>query len=239
MNYVLPELFSDSIHWHWQNLNEGKAFGLHGRAWLRLFRPMWHVEWSLFQKTYFHIGINIGGEKDVSVHIGLWFMCIFFGVERLVPFNWLPRDWHRETGISMFEGGLAINLWNNDTISGIGQPKWRHTYINVVDALLGRRDYSERDISITRWPVSMPEGEYPSTIRMFESTWKRPRWPHSKTLIRAEVTPDMPISFPGKGENSWDCDDDATYSLTCVANSPQDAATKLAESVLNKRKRYG
>jgi hypothetical protein len=57
--------------------------------------------------------------------------------------------------------------------------------------------------------------------------------------IRAKITPDTPIPFPGKGENSWDCGEDATHSMTCNATNEQEAVAKLVASVLNDRYRHG
>lgn len=85
----------------------------------------------------------------------------------------------------------------------------------------------------------MPEHPYPATVRLFESTWKRPRWPFARRMVRAEIEVEGGIPHPGKGENSWDCDDDATYSLTCQARTAEDAVAKLVGSVLRDRRNYG
>jgi hypothetical protein len=58
-------------------------------------------------------------------------------------------------------------------------------------------------------------------------------------MVRAEITPDKPIPVPGKGENSWDCDDDASYGMTCAAQTPAEAVAHYSASIQRDRQRHG
>lgn len=118
-------------------------------------------------------------------------------------------------------------------------PKWWRIRFNIPDTLLGPSKYTNRDLAFYRVNVMMPEGPYPSTVRVFESTWQRPRWPWPTRMVRSDLTPDYPIPEPGKGENSWDMDDDALYAITVPVASPEQAAIQAAESVMKKRIKYG
>lgn len=47
------------------------------------------------------------------------------------------------------------------------------------------------------------------------------------------------IPVPGKGENSWDCGEDATYAFSCMADSVEDGIASLVRSILVRRRKYG
>ncbi|MHC5826003.1 MAG: hypothetical protein ACYT04_61670, partial [Nostoc sp.] len=74
---------------------------------------------------------------------------------------------------------------------------------------------------------------------LYEATWKRPRNPFPIKLIKCELSPSIPIPIPGKGENSYDIDDDAIYGMTTAANSVDEAIAHLRDDVIETRKRYG
>ena len=140
-------------------------------------------------------------------------------------------------------------------------PGWQvRLRVKLRDRLLGPTKYESRDILHEVEPrqpvrnlqvpggtmvlgipavVAMPEGNYPAVVRFTEDTWKRPRLPWNSRLIRrAEVTMLVPIPFPGKGENSWDIDDDALYSQSAPGVSVADATAKVAASAMRSRERY-
>lgn len=48
-----------------------------------------------------------------------------------------------------------------------------------------------------------------------------------------------PIPVPGKGENSWDCDDDAIHSSHGPHSTVHQAVAALVASVYRDRTRYG
>ena len=97
---------------------------------------------------------------------------------------------------------------------------------------MGRSKYSERDIETVRVNVPMPEGDYPATVQLDQAVWKRPRWPFAQKIHRADIELDKPIPIPGKGENSWDLDEDAIFSLTTPAKTPQEAVDALVRSAM-------
>lgn len=84
--------------------------------------------------------------------------------------------------------------------------------------------------------VALPEGNYPCRVLLREDTWERKRWPLSRRVIkRADVDMDEPIPVPGKGENSYDIDDDATFAMTLPASTIAEALGKVAENALRTR----
>lgn len=101
---------------------------------------------------------------------------------------------------------------------GRGKPKRGWKWVGFpMDILFGRRDYHRVETGHQVVSFAMPEGRYQADCTLTRCTWTRPRWPWwplSLTLDRAEIDFDPPVGIPGKGENSWDCDDDATHAMT-------------------------
>lgn len=93
-----------------------------------------------------------------------------------------------------------------------------------------------------RTVVAMPEGNYPATVKLEKWTYARPRWPRwplrREVVMRGDVDLDVAIPVPGKGENSWDIDDDAIYSSSGPYRTVAAAVASVAESALSKRERY-
>jgi len=216
------------------------------------------AEWGIgpyARSCHAYLELNGYGENQIMLALAIPFLfSIYLFVEHLLPKHWLPGHWRpstippheliwdsveRQIGFDIYGGGLWLHLWNNRNESSSRDPWWWSIHIYPADLLLGDRKYSARDLYSECVNVQLPEGPYPSTVRIFESTWKRPRWPWPRRMIRAEITPDTPIPNPGKGENSWDLGDDATYSMTCPAHTPAEAADMLARSILRDRERYG
>lgn len=70
-----------------------------------------------------------------------------------------------------------------------------------------------------------------------------PNWPFGRpTLYRVNLEfspPFEPVPVPGKGENSWDCGENATYGMSCAADTIEEAIGKFVSSTLRTRTRYG
>lgn len=156
----------------------------------------------------------------------------------------LPRPFRlrddRELGFSFHGGALWWDLWV-DPMGGYPCPqgKWRDSCFHFDDFFLGkskctREVLEERDVL-----VPMPEKAYPAHAKLMRYTWTRPRW-FSKSIKRVEI--DIPDGIPheGKGENSWDCGHDATFSMTTgECNSIPEGVGKLVGSCLKDRVKYG
>lgn len=240
------------IWFHCQNLNERKngqkgTILRHGRAWLHFGHDNC-IGWSWnFGTHFFHAYAEIGGwgsETDLTVSLATPLLAFWFHVERLWP-KWIKRKINEkrmddiEVRFGVHDWSLWWSLWHPVDSWSSRTPKWRHGSFNILDFVLGRNKYSESEISISQVNVSMPERDYPASVKIFESTWKRPRWPFNKRMIRADINLEVPIPVPGKGENDWDIDDDAIHSMTCPASNVEDAVTRVRESALKDRIRYG
>lgn len=84
----------------------------------------------------------------------------------------------------------------------------------------------------------MPEGTYVATARLTEDVWRRSRW-FSKIVKRVEIEIPSGIPLAGKGESSWDCGDNAIYSMCSPAKSIGEGVGRLVGTLLHDRVRYG
>lgn len=258
---------------HSQNLNKGWAEGepsgpmwRHGRAWLHLDSKVIRLEWSVFKRDTFALGVAVGtGDNNSAMLFKLalpWIVSLWLSLEGFLPRKWF-REWEywapfgRDTDVRIFDGGIWFSFWHNDDMAQyLRWPKIVGLHIHrskrgpgfmvsfhPADFVFGYNKYSEATISTTDGEVELPEASYPVTVRMMESRWKRPRWPGIKRLLRAEVeAKDQSVGIPahaGKGENAWDLDDDAMFSATLPASTPEQAIEKLTASILRDRNQYG
>jgi len=242
------------MRWHWQNLNEGGSGLRYGRAWFYLTKHLtFNPEWTFGRNAHTGIGIKFGGdERTIMLSLGIAYLFQVY-----VSFNgaW-PRRWgfgkygeqERDFSLRWSDGDIHLHFasdWTEPSYHGVHRNIWtqpgsRSWLITPKDILLGRPKYEEREIETVPVKIPMPEKVYDGTVKIFESTWTRPRWPWFPKRMR-RTTVDVPtgIPFPGKGENSWDCGDDATFGLTSPATTPAAAVGAIVESVLRNRERYG
>lgn len=244
---------------HWRNNNvtedaRGRVIKkgnplFNGSAWLHTKRGQISIQWLFFKTKSFSFSFTVCSDyddNDFRFVVALPFLFAFYlSLGGYVTYKnkkvwklWPKRD-SKQVSISIHNWIIWLYLWQNEN-SHSNTDGWHYIVIEPLDILFGKVKYSKQSLSVTQSVVHMPEGAYPCSVEMFESTWKRPRLPFGKKIIRANV--DMgknPIPIPGKGENGWDMDEDATYSMTCVASSPGEAVQHLAESTLKERERYG
>lgn len=89
----------------------------------------------------------------------------------------------------------------------------------LTDALFGKPKHSLEILS--EQDITMPEGKYPAHVKRERRTWKRPRG--FTPLVREywDVDVESGIPVPGKGENSWDRDDDAIFASSFSVNNAE------------------
>ena len=246
------------MFFHKQNLNEDRQGNIkgsivrHGRCW-------WHfsekvlglgVEWTLFHNPRF--GINLGlAHYDCALSFGIQFLIgsLHVHLNHHQLESWLSRKTKRAD--QKYGNGRAFEFywygygkelvmhWYSDPMESRHDDPWYHHFrIDPRKILLGKSVYSERTISEHNVVVPMPEGAYPATVKLFESTWKRPRWPWPLRETRSQVEIEQGIPHEGKGENSWDCGKDACFGMTCGASTVEGAIGMVITSVLRDRRRY-
>jgi hypothetical protein len=245
---------------HWQNLNDKKD-GLigsgwkHGRAW---FHRKWNEErggygkrsrqicfsWNFEPRWWIGVAMNLfdgDNERDIGFNLNLGIAHFYLTLENFLSREKANRhNWAHKTGISYFEDHLSVDFhyagsdcWDCEGWKG------KHWSCFVRDKLLGSAKYESCEIETVQVEVPMPEGVYSANVKLTEDSWKRPLWPIPSKIRRAHIECERGIPYPGKGENSWDCDDDATYGLTCPASTVEEAITALQQTVMRSRERYG
>jgi hypothetical protein len=254
---------------HWQNLNEKKdgttgSMFKHGRAWIyskwederAQRRKELHLEWSLFTK-FWALEFSVG-TGDADDGLSLWVACGLFSlhvsfegilsrkfVERMqekakstkglgYAYMALPRS----TGVKIHGNTIWFEIWNTEDWSS-EQPKWMSFNFGVVDFLFGKEKYETKVVAESTGEIILSDGVHSVKIQLTEDSWKRPRLPKPMIVRRARIESEKGIPVPGKGENSWDCDDDAIFSSTFPADSFDAALNHLRESVLKTRQQYG
>lgn len=229
------------------------AWPRHGRWFLRFPGNNIGIEWDIFTKR---LGASLQFDDTDDYAVTIWFaipflISFYFMLGRA---NWLLkllgltyeqvrdkplRDWRREIGFSWYWRGLWVDPWCNSNEWSSSIPRWRQSFcINFIRILFGRKTYDTYNEQVDESFVIMPEGRYPATVKRYTAEWKRPRWPFAERVHRAEVEVEGGIPVPGKGENSWDIDDDAIFSLTCVASEVREATKQMYESIMRSRYRH-
>ncbi len=234
----------ENVWFWWQNLSRDDGEGelpLHGRArlsWREVvaFRFSWNLR-SRFAHAYFDVD---RGDAALTLSIALPPVALWFSVESwrfLHPLTERTRD--RSVSLKFHDGCLWWRAWADPNTWSSKTPRWRDGNVSVVDLLLGREHVSSEPDGV---PVSvlvpMPEGTYAGTCHISRIRRERPRWFSSTTHV-AQLKLDEPVPVPGKGENSWDCDEDAIYSMSCEARTPAEAVAELVKSALRSRERHG
>lgn len=106
------------------------------------------------------------------------------------------------------------------------------------DRLFGRLECTTTTGESIDALVPMPEGNYPAIITREVRVWKRARWPWpSRTRVDFRIDIPAGIPVPGKGENSWDCEDDAIFGTG--GWSVYDAIGNAVRSAHRQRELYG
>jgi hypothetical protein len=230
----------------------------------RVFSPTIHAEWSWFNSSFRAIGASYRAERYAdSEHLfalHLYIGNVYLGLKGwdTPPFNWLLRaadappkrhgrsSTDREIGVMLTTDDgwfLSWHLWWPDNEWVKGDSKVRKGSVFLEDKLWGKANYVEHVDHESDQVMTLPEGDYPVHVKLFTSTWSRARDPfnwRTKTIKRATVSATaFAPSVPGKGENSWDCEDDATYSITTPAETVEEAIDAYRQSVLRTRERHG
>lgn len=236
------------MHFHYQNLNEKRddktgSILRHGRAWLNLSRgsescPCLGWEWCLPTKSC-HLGISFGEPYESTVQFSIGCLLFAFYLTLEGKWGWLPQE--RECKVAVHNWTLWINPWSKRNEWCGTDPWWvRGLSLDFPDIILGKHNYTDSQISEHSVLVPMPEGCYPATAKISEQTWKRPRW-FRKTRISTYISfpPGGGIPHYGKGENSWDCGEDALCGCGVEGESLERAIGHATATALGYRRKYG
>lgn len=255
-----------NVWMHWSNENEDRVLSTrdrtvygwpyHGRwwmhAWGRTFRFSWHL-WTDFCGA----SINADDEDGLRFHAAFPPVAIWFTVP-IPAHKWLSKPfwdkWNQKYGgypgsnkysdfnffsIRVFDWAIWWDFLKFDWGWSNQMPRWMHGSWHFLDTILGEQKYTNEVLSTHEVLIPMPEGSYPATVKLELATWKRARWPFKKSVRRSDI--DIPVGIPhqGKGENSWDCGEDALYGQSGGECWTVDKAISgVVESALSYRRKY-
>lgn len=230
---------------------------LQNRRWWDWGKWEFRLEYNLLKKAHFRsveIRLNsIDNDRGVGLFIGIprvfdyWFEVSHSAINRYLPTKktksyanpgtfWdMPIT--KKIGASWHDSTLWWSLWETCGEWSNTQPWWWGGAFNPKRFLLGRSKYSKREVVEGDTVLAMPEGDYPVEAKIYTAIWKRPRWP--STVRRVELDFPTPVPVPGKGESSWDMDDDAIHSTTMAAETVAEALDREVKHILNERLRHG
>lgn len=196
------------------------------------------------------------GEAPLGAHLGLGLVHLYLGTEsraaRLFARwaeQWIkPKGFYKRRHIyTALDAFVCDGAWmvvgrffgSDDADADLS--------VDLKRVLFGRDRY-ERQPDPERPPerrtLHFAEGSYTVLFTPYLAKWTRSRLPWAKTqrCMEYEVLDenDNPsfIPIPGKGENSWDIDDDGIYSGGMRAQSIDEAAGELYGRVMSYRSRY-
>lgn len=206
-------------------------------------------------------GFNVGAsvslvddcEGGLRASIGLGPVRIFLGTEHRAAVAlaaWLAPHMGKDFyGRSAAKFGAELYAVDGDLIArlylggNVDSSKGPEHYYNLKDIVLGQPVYTPAEGPAELRTIYLAEGPYVLSLRKSESTWKRPRWPVTKRSRSYEWSvvsnPEgrMGLPVPGKGENSYDCEEDAISGGSIAAHSVDDAAGKIIGTVMRDRTR--
>lgn len=241
---------------HWIGREMGQRYG-NGRRGDLTFG----AEWRLFPRRGFGVGWQFkwgtGGSEttpDWSIHLSnlgdLW-----LHAEGLIPRKWLERhtadgkvEWDtRVFGYTVDKRGIRWDCWAKDGSWSKGQPWWMSPHWEWERLFFGKTESNRELVDLGTTLIPMPEANYPATFEVarYEQSYSKPlgrlrdRVLGKRVHFNTTIEPGKAVLVPGKGENSWDCGDDAIYSLSTDGQSVESAVAKVVESAFLDRRRHG
>lgn len=234
-----------SIWWSAQNLNKYGSIWREGRGWLYINSLCFGLSWYFLGRSSTAMDIELGGEEEFKFHIAIYRLFAFwFTISQILPrrwtrnWKWWDHSWGRCFGVTIHHGAIWVDIFCDTMDSGHNRFWWQDVSINYIDLLLGQSHHTKKVLDKGFVEVPLPEGIYITRWTKELHTWKRPRWFADRVTI-FDLEPQTPIPVPGKGENSWDMDDDAIERMSCSAHNLAEAVGKLVASALDTRQRYG
>jgi len=235
-------------------------FGRLGRRELTL-----HVSWDL-RSRFCHANLSVDdSDKDVTFSLAAPPVAVWVGMEGLpdLIFKALGVDYEtvrtlpdgvyltaRRVDVSVHNWAIWWSLWMPEGMAKSADPKWRRGSFHLLDFVFGDTRYEKKEVTRQAVLIPMPERNYRGTVTVERRTWARPRWPfrfgslgenvlfHESLGYDLKMEEGEQIPFPGKGENSWDCGEDALFGQSGKGGI-EDAIASAVRSVFKSRRRHG
>jgi hypothetical protein len=242
------------MHNWFQNLNDGKR-KRHVAHFRGSFGPSWERQWLKYEVcTGPALRFEVSDDEGrLQLGLGLGFASLWLTFPWLkVPEHWEDRHW----GFYVFEWTFRF-FWGAHTMESSSKDPWYYNVsFNVLDVLLGQtvhfeskrlKSYGPRDFEFRGKRFTMDD------IELKLGHWFRPRIPmalYCQKVMRMHLEIKNPPMRAGKGENSWDLDDDGSFGMTAPYDGPAPSwknqeevfahcCLRYCESAAKDIKRYG
>lgn len=236
--------------WGWfHNITreEGKGdFPLHGRVFVHANHEAHsaRVEWNIGTTTTHAYITSDPSEGEIKTSLALPGVALYFAAGSYNLLGGLTKlIGHKTARVSVHDGAV---WWETPLADPDGGPSDEPWYVrgnfDFVTALFGEQEVVREIVSEPEWidvEIPMPEGSYKAKVKLERVGTKRARGLTQKTLTFAEVDIPGGLPIPGKGENSYDCDEDAILKMSCEARSVPDAIGAVVSSALVTRWKRG
>lgn len=207
------------------------------------------------------IKFDINDDEPVTGHVGVWPLPVVYLSADAPLLRRLARALAGDTGREIrawFGPDESVDhlsahwsLWMDPCEYVCDTPRWRYGGVSPLAVLLGEALYDEEPVGAPETiEVAMPEGVYRVKVSQRDRVWTRPRWPGEWLRVRdvevdvvdeggIPVVDEGGIPVPGKGENSWDIDDDAVLSCSFPGVDVNTAVQRFVCGIHERRLRYG
>lgn len=183
-----------------------------------------------------------------------------------IPYKW-RRTYGYQTSLAFYGGTLWVKVFHTDMWGSGPIMRWLPRWISIWKSvgykdewrgvgfyisfnfdrlILGSYERTERNIGepiIREIPIE-PDNRlglhYFATFQKQEEVRWRGNFPwRKKRALYWEISTDHPPLHAGKGENSWDQDDDGIMGCSVTAETVEDAVVRYQEKCQRDRKKYG
>jgi len=220
-----------------------RTWSVRSRAALEADRagPLARLEVTTDRSAWLHLSASVATDHEdggLVLHLGL--PCVKAWLS-LVPASdgrsRRGRAWEYGASLTTHEG-VGDEVWLFWTA---GDPDASRGCACLTDKLLGRPTHASEVLRSEVVDVPLPERTYRWRVELRRDTWARPRWPGVLVVQRAhcDALAGEQIPIPGKGENDYDCGDDATSGSTFPARGVADAVAHLVADAVRTRLERG
>jgi hypothetical protein len=201
------------------------------------------------------VGVHIGNdEHPVQLNVCIpYVLGTFVSLSSPVLHKWAERVaklWPsapnegnyvtRSLELRVHNWAIWWSVWSPRDSWSSKTPRWRDGNWHPLGH---HQRQSETELERREVTVLMPERAYKGAAVLNRTTWGFERLPRmfdgEGLTVQIDMHEGEAIPHPGKGENSWDCGEDATYGTSGPARSIEEAVGKLQGSVMERRRRYG
>lgn len=219
-------------HVWFQNLNDNprrkRLFhfrGSIGRSWEKLW-----FRYELCSGPACRLSAGVDDEgTNLSFGLGL------FTIYLTIPKRIRPLRYGREYGFYIHDWVIRFFFGSKKFESSTKDPWYYNFTVDPLRLLFGKTEHFEKKLIKNHRPVQFSfrgKSYIMEKIHVNRSHWFRTRVPfalYCRKMLRMDLEISKPPMRAGKGENSWDCDDDGSFGMCAPYNGPEPSWKNMDE----------